>query len=185
MFLAGFLAVEPCRRSVFQLYFSCAGLQEHGRLHSPTEVDFKNRRRESGLSEDLRLPEVKRHRWKNLRGWEKLDENLMQSAANSSLFCIQRVREQIKDSTCAELTSSRRQSPPKGLFTLPKTDAMQPSLLFLPSLDTDLQFPTNSVQLPPPTGCLRYCRVGFDVQLDRKTSSSGVNASWPYQRLLA
>lgn len=52
------------------MYFSCAGLQERGRLHPPTEVGFKS---ESGLCEDLGLPEVKRHRWRSLRGWEKLD----------------------------------------------------------------------------------------------------------------
>lgn len=57
-----------------------------------------------------------------------------------------------------------------------ETDAKQPSHLFLPSLDTDLQFDTNLVQLPPPLGGLWYCRVGFDVE---KTSTFGVNVSSP------
>lgn len=83
------LAAPACRRRIFQLYFSCAGLQQRSRLHSPTEADFRTRRREPGLCEDRRLPEVKRHRRSN---WEKLDENLTQSAANSSLGCVRRVR---------------------------------------------------------------------------------------------
>lgn len=131
------------------MYFSCPGLQR-GRLHT------------------LLLPEVKRHRRRNFGGWKKRDENLMQPAANTSLFSGS-----IKDSTRADFR--KRQTPSsKDLFTLPETDVMQPSLLFLPSL-----------QSSAPSGRGWCCGRRAEVAWFSHTSRSNLHSLLFYRLIVA